>query len=810
MRQLAEWLYRYRLAALLSILLVTAFFGWELRNIDISTHFRDLYPKKHPYVQLFEKYPDFGSPFTVSLIIQVKKGDIYNYETLSKIQEATRLIDLISGVNHNQVSSIASRKVKNVEATVGGIQTTTLLTGEVPQSPEEIAKLREKVRSTAGVMGTLVALKEDAAVVQATFIDRVADYGVIFKGVNGIIIKLQDKNNELYAVGQPMLIAWVYHYQKAMYKIFGLGFLIMVLLLILYSRNIVGVLAPVIVGIVSAIWGFGFAGFLGYNLDPLIIVVPILLVARGLSHAVQMCGRYFEIYQKERDVRKACVESFASLFPPGVVGIICDASGLFIIAIAPIRLIEKLAYVCGLWSLSLVVTAIVLTFLVLSYLPAPRNVDKIVISSERKQGILYNIFRFLTIFSSNPRRSIATSLFFIAMTIVSIWFATHREIGDVHIGTPLLWPKSDYNRAVKAASERFAGFDVMEVIAEGEMKEGKSTIIDTTAGLDLMQKFQSYMELDPEVGATFSFADFVPKVNQLLHAGSPKCNVIPDSDRDAGAFSWLVLTGSGVTPGDFDTLVTPIPNAANIMVWYKDHRGKTITRAISRAQKFIDMTEELQQRSKIKLHPATGTIGLNAANNEIIKRLEPVTVALISLVIFIVTSYIYRSFTAGLLLVMISNMANFMTAAVMYLLGIGLDVNTLPVAAVGMGIGIDYNIYLMSRMCEEYRINPNYARLVPASIVTTGKAIFFTATTMIGGVIIWYFLADLRFTADMALLLSAVMFAHVVLALLYQAAVMSILQPGFIKTGLLSQKGGNIKTTAILWVKKFIPRRNDS
>jgi predicted RND superfamily exporter protein len=153
-------------------------------------------------------------------------------------------------------------------------------------------------------------------------------------------------------------------------------------------------------------------------------------------------------------------------------------------------------------------------------------------------------------------------------------------------------------------------------------------------------------------------------------------------------------------------------------------------------------------------------------------------------VIFLVTTFIYRSFTAGLLLVLISNMANFMTAAVMYLMDIGLDVNTLPVAAVGMGIGIDYNIYLMSRMCEEYRLNPDYARLIPASIITTGKAIFFTATTMIGGVIIWYFMSALRFTADMGLLLSAVMFAHVILALIFQAAVMRIVQPRFISKGL--------------------------
>ena len=178
-------------------------------------------------------------------------------------------------------------------------------------------------------------------------------------------------------------------------------------------------------------------------------------------------------------------------------------------------------------------------------------------------------------------------------------------------------------------------------------------------------------------------------------------------------------------------------------------------------------------------------MGLLAAVNETIGSLEITTVLLISLVIFCVTSFIYRSLTAGLLLVVIANMAYLMTTAIMYAKGIGLDVATFPVAAVGMGIGIDYNIYLMSRMCEEYNRNPDYAVLVPTSIFTTGKAIFFTATTMIAGVIIWDVFSSLRFQADMGLLLAAVMLAHVILALFFQAAVMRLIKPSFLRTGLV-------------------------
>jgi hypothetical protein len=778
MRHWAEWLIDHRRAVAIVILLATCFFAWQVKHLDISTRFSDLTPTSHPYTELFEKYPGFGSPFTVSLVIQKKTGTIYNAQTLEKIREATRLVDLIPGVDHDQVLSIASRKVKHVEATIGGIQASNLLNGPVPQTADEIAGLREKTRSTAGVIGALVSFQEDAALIQASFIERLTDFNVIFHAVNDIIEELRDDDHELHAAGQPMLTGWVYHYQREMYLIFAFGLLAMALFLVLHFRNISGVVTPLVVGVTSAIWGFGFAGALGYNLDPLIIVVPVLLIARALSHSVQMCERYFEIYNREQNKKKAAVQSLISLFPPGVVGIICDAAGVFIIAIAPIRLIEKLAYMCGLWSLTLIITAIALTSILLTYLPAPNNVQKVILTSERKSALLYRIFRFIVFFSSTKRLAAGTCCFFLAVTVLSGWSALRRGVGDVHAGTPLLWPTSPYNMAVKRINERFAGFDVLQVVAESARPDG----IRNSETLELMQRFQRYMERDTEVGGTFSFADLVPQVNRLFHGGLPKWSVVPETDVDAAMLFQLAMTGAG--PGDFDRLLTRDFGAANINVWYKDHRGETVERALKRARGFLEQ-EQSAGSNAANLRLASGTIGLLGALNETIGRLEIVTVALISLAIFAVTTLIYRSVTAGLLLTVISNVANLMTTAVMYHLGIGLDVNTLPIGAVGMGIGIDYNIYLMSRMCEEYRVNPDYAMLIPAAIFTTGKAIFFTATTMVGGIIIWYFMSSLRFQADMGLLLSTVMMAHVLLALFFQAAFMRLLQPKFIQRGLL-------------------------
>lgn len=479
--------------------------------------------------------------------------------------------------------------------------------------------------------------------------------------------------------------------------------------------------------------------------------------------------------------------SLSSLFAPGVSGIVCDAAGIFLIGLAPVPLIRKLAVIGGFWSLSLVFTAVLLSFLLLSYLPAPTNADELVFSSETRHGFLYRIFTFISFFSSNQRRAAATVGFFVILAIVSGIVAEQREVGDPHPGTSLLWPDSPYNLAVERVNQGFAGSDVLQIVLESDHRDG----VKNAAALDFMLRLQRYMEKDPAVGSTFSFADSVAQGTQLFHGGLLKWTGIPERNSDSAAVSELII--GRASPGDFDRFITRNFSASTISVWYRDHSASTISGALQRVRAFIASSRSiLGDHFRVRL--ASGTMGLRGANDEIVGKLEIATVAIISVLIFVVTTLMYRSITAGALLVIVADIAYLMTGAFMKLKGIGLDVNTFPVAAVGIGIGIDYNIYLMSRLCEDYDSHANYSALVSSSIFTTGRAIFSTATTMVVGMSIWYFLSGLKFQAEMGLLLSFVMIAHVVLALFFQAAAVQLIQPKFVATGIGLHSVGRRKT----------------
>lgn len=769
----------------MAILLLTAFFAWEMRHLDISTSFRDLYPSNHPHTSLFEKYPGFGSPLTVSLVVQVKSGSIYHPQTLGKIQEATRLVDLIPGVGHDRVLSIASRKVKHVEATAAGIESTSLLVAAVPETSEELEKLREKARSTPGVMGNLVSFREDAALIQATFIERLTDYNVLFDRVRGIMEQLRDENHELYAAGQPMLTGWVYFYERQMFLIFAVTILGMILLLVLHLRNVAGVVTPIVASTATSLWGLGFAALFEISIDPLMMVLPMLLVARSFSHAIQASERYFEIYADTQSKREAYVGSLVSLFPPGTLGVVTDAAGLFFIAMAPIPIMRKVVLVCGFWAVSLIPANVLFTPLVLSFLPAPRNAARVVGRAKEEERAGWagraiaigerGLDRLLGVTGRLSQGRLAWCTLGV-LTAVFIWAglaAARLVVGDANPGTSLLWPSSPYNRAVERINERFAGFDVLQVVVESSRPEG----IRTAGALDLMQRFQRYMERDPEVGGTFSFADLVPQVNRLFHGGSPRWGVIPEKDPDAALLSQLAMAGA--SPGDFDRCVTTDFSAANISVWYKNHRPETIERAMRRAETFIQNDHALNGDG-LKIHLASGTIGLLEAVNETVARSELKIILLVLGAVFLTCSIAYRSFVAALLLLVPVSVSNLIASAMMAKMEIGLDVNTLPVAAVGIGVGIDYAIYLMSRICEEYRIQRSFEKAGPTAITTTGRAILFTGTTLLIGVAPWYLLSGLRFQADMGLLMAFLMFINMGVAMVLLPLLVHFIQPNFV------------------------------
>jgi predicted RND superfamily exporter protein len=353
-RRLGEWIIEHKVAVLAALGAVTLLFGFFAARIQIDTNFADLIPTRHPYMDVHRQFSEqLGGALTVFVMVEVKDGDIFNQATLEKVDFIQREIDAIPGVNHNQVISIASKKVKKVVLNeFSGLDIFPLME-TIPANEEELEILRNAVYRNEGVLGPLVSFDGKTTLVTANFIegairDRIVTFDEIFNQTRAIADQVRDDNHDVYVAGEPILTGWIHHYKGQILGILALSIGVMVVLLYAYWRTGAGVVLPLATATVSAIWGVGFAGMLGFNLDPLILVVPLLVTARAISHAVQLTERYFEVYHETKDVKESAIESFASLFPPGLLGVITDAAGLYIIAVAPIPLMINSRFKC--WS----------------------------------------------------------------------------------------------------------------------------------------------------------------------------------------------------------------------------------------------------------------------------------------------------------------------------------------------------------------------------------------------------------------------------------------------------------------------------
>lgn len=779
--RVARFVLRHRWLSALLVLLGSFFFAAGLPSVELRTIFSDLLPKNHPFVQVYKAHPNFGNPLTVTIMVRRKDGDIYNPETLAKIWRMTRDVDLTPSVDHDQILSIASEKARYAEATPDGVDIRPLMDDAPPSTSEEVAEFRNRVNKAPNVRRFLISEDGRSTLIRATLIERLLDYGETFRYLRQLVERERDAHHDVFMAGQPVLTGWVYHHEAQMLSIFALTITILFLLLVFYARNVVGVVAPLVASAMAAVWGFGLVGWLNKPVEPLIMVVPLLLIARSFSHCVQVVERYFEIYAYCRDREKAAEVALGVMMPPGIVGIVTDAAGLFLIAVAPIPAMERLALFCGFWALALIPTTVFFVPLLLSWLPTPRNVDKLVGAEDFQsarghiRGLLGRISRL-----SFGRLGRYTLGVLVILTVASLLEVRHMKVGNPVEGSNILRRESPYNIAVRNINDNFPGLDTLEIILEAKSIDIESRVVRKADSIFTMNRIQRFVEgLSKPPEATLSFADYLPEAARLFSGGNPKWAPLDPNDRAVEAAVAALMVGT--SPKAFSHVTDYEQQNATVSLWYKDNRQETVDRAIAQAKKALALVGEAHESFRVRL--ASGTLALQQAINDTVDRYEYTIVGLLNLVIFFTSSFAYRSFVAGILLLVPVNLANLFLGAIMVLLGVGLDVNTLPIASIGIGVGIDYGIYLLSRICEEYQEYGSYEMTIVQSVQTTGRAIFFTAIMILVGIFPWIVLSELKFLADMGKFLVMVMLINMINALIIVPLLVWLFKPRFIRSG---------------------------
>ena len=750
--------------------IVTLFCLAQVSGVKMYSDFADLLPQSHPYIQLHNEIKDgFGGANVIIVGVSVDSGDIFSNETLKLIHEVTQAVDELPGVNHNLVTSFTHRTTRKVWLTeLGNIVSDPYYR---PQDPalgaDELAALRKSVVANPIVYGPLISPDMKMALVKAQLNEGALDYEVTFEELQTLREEFKTPGVSIYATGQPVLIGWAYHYKNQIFQILAFTALIMISLLLLHFRSTYGVLLPLLGVVVSSIWGLSIISLLGYNLDPLGLVIPFLISARAMSHGIQIVKRYYAELAVTPTPSAAAANTFGSLFRPGTLGVVSDAIGLLLIAVGSIPLNTKLAHYASLWALCIIPTVLIAVPAALSILPAQRTRDE-------KEGALSRFGDWAgAIVTTHPRSLLSMSGVLIAAGLLA---ASQVTIGESEPGSPILYQTHDYNVGSRIINERFPGSEELYIVAQTDEPGG----IKRPDVLAALADFERHMLLDPEVGGAKGIPDLVKQVNRLLHNNDPRWQQIPKDDMYVGGLLFAYMASSPI-PGALKEFIDPAEQQATLVFYYKDHQGETIRRAIHTAREWIDRNEGAVPGLTVRM--AGGTIGVTAAMDEAAFQTNKLVLPLVFALIFATVMIFYGSLSAGFMMFLAMSFATTLTYAYMGLSGVGININTVPVIAVGIGVGIDYSIYMMDRIREQRSTSADLLSAVRGAMASTGLAISFTAMTLIAGIIMWVFLSDLRFQADAALLLSVMVVFNALAALVLVPAWILTTRPKFIESG---------------------------
>jgi len=614
--------------------------------------------------------------------------------------------------------------------------------------------------------------------------DRVELAAVMQKYKPGATVKLGVKRGEatedhqltvaepdlaIYVAGEPRLYGWVYSYANDVFWILTVTYCMEWILRWMYFHDWRGALRPTLTGVIAAFWGLAFVKIIGFTLDPLILVMPFLITARAVSHAIQMHDRYYEEFERhDWNQRKAIVAAFAELFVPTFSGIATDALGVLVIILVPIVMLRNLAIVASWWILAITVAELLLNPVVYYYLRAP---DPEVVMA-REKGWYKALINRITDWNLSSLGKVTTLVFWLALFAVGLYLMRGLIVGDPTSASPLVWEDSPYNVSHSHIQDKFGGVEPLIVVAEGKDRDA----MKDPQVLRTMENFQRYLERDRDVGYSFSLTDILRGVNMVFHELEPKWGVIPNNSRDVAQTFFIFFSGS--PPTETAKYVDPSYTTSHVTFFARNHKGDNIARIIQECKDFIaDPKNDMGGKANFKL--AGGLIGVLAAANEELVRNDLLMNFLGFGTIYIIVLFTYRSWAAGIYLLAPLFISNVIINAAMAVWGIGVNVNTLPLVTVGVGFGIDYGLYILSRIIEEIRVNGDLELSIREALVTSGKAVSFTAVAMVGSTALWTF-SNIRFNAVMGGLLAIWMFVSFAASETLLPVMISYFRPSFI------------------------------
>jgi uncharacterized protein len=744
---------------------LTVLFIASATRLGVDAGFTKMIPLTHPYMKVYRDYEKvFGGANRVAIALVQKEGDIYNKEFMAKLKGLTDDVFLLNGVDRPTVKSLFTSNTRFIEVIEEGFAGGNVIPATFQGTDEDMKQVRVNVQKSSEV-GRSVATDFSGALVSAGLLEvdpqtkqKLNVFEVATK-LEALRAKYQSDKHQVHIIGFAKAVGDIRDGARGVVTFFAVAFVITLVLMLYFVKDLKLTFIALTVAMMPVLWLLGTLPLIGFGIDPLSILVPYLIFSIGVSHAVQMTKAWEHEVLGGVDSLTAAKNSFAKIFIPGTLALLTNVLGFAVIMLIPIDIVRELGITASLGVAWMIVTNKMLLPILLSYLTlSPRALG----GQARQEGRADRLWR---VCQGCVEKRKATAIIAVSLMVLVVGlFGAHRlKVGDYGIGVPELRPESRYNLDNAKIIEKFAiGVNTLGVVAQTKGVQGACTSYDI---MSVIENFDWYMQNVAGTQSVISLPGLAKGMNAGFNEGNLKWRQLP---RDA-----TVMVQS-VTPIDTATgLLNPDCSAMQVLVNTTDQQGDTIAGLVRAVKEF----GAANNSDKLEFKLATGNMGVAAATNEAVDNARYQMHAAIFGALFLMCMVTFTSVRATLCILIPLAIVSILCEALMPALGIGLKVSTLPVIALGVGVGVDYGIYLFDRLEIHLAEGMELGEAIFEALRERGTAMVFTAVTMTIGVGTWAFSA-LKFQADMGILLAFMFFLNMLGAIFLLPALASfILKP---------------------------------
>ncbi len=736
-------LFNNRLMVILLCAIVTLLLAWQTTKLELNASFEKTIPTQHPHIQEFNKYQSQLTGLGNSLRIAVESptGTIYDLAYLDALRRLSDEVFLLPGVDRVNMKSLWTPSTRWTGVTEDGLDGGSVIPGGFDGGAASLEQLRANI-ARSGEIGQLVAANGKSTVIYVPLLAKDAqgqplNYAAFAEQLEQLRQKYEAEGVPVHITGFAKIIGDLIDGVRAVLAFFAIAVTIAAITVFWFTRCLRSTLLVVTASIVAVVWQLGLLPTLGYSLDPYSILVPFLVFAIGMSHGAQKMNGIMQDIGRGVPKLLAARFTFRRLFLAGMTALLADAVGFAVLLVIDIPVIRELAIAASIGVAVLIFTNLILLPILLSYTGVSARAAKRSLRAEQADAAGRNkhaLWSFLDRFTQRrmARRAVIGAL---AIGIAGGIVSTQLKIGDLDPGAPELRADSRYNRDVAFMNASYgASSDVLAVMVT--TPDGQCSLYDTLNKVDALEWQLRQL---PGVESTNSLSLLNRRMLVGLSEANPKWyEFLPNQ----GMLNSVTASAPRGLYNDSCSLLT-------LYIYLRDHKADTLTRVVEHIEAFARDNDTADAKFLL----AAGNAGIEAATNSVVKDAWWQMLVLVYAAVALLSLITFRSWRAVLVAVLPLMLTSVLAEALMVMLGMGVKVATLPVIALGVGIGIDYSLYILSVTLAQLREGKSLSEAYYRALLFTGKVVLLTGVTLAIGVITWV-LSPIKFQADMGLLLA--------------------------------------------------------